>query len=147
MSEVATKRTRKKADPATLKTLGLWRGPEYQSWAGMRARCNDPNHTMYRYYGGRGITVCEQWATFRSFYGDMGPRPEGMWLDRIDTNGNYEPGNCRWADKRQQRVNQRRVKKWTYNGKTLCLTDWIREITGDPNFQLKFKAAGEAGHD
>lgn len=60
----------------------------------------------------------------------MGPRVEGITLDRIDNNGNYEPGNCKWADRKTQRLNQRRSKFYTYNGKTLCLTDWIREITG-----------------
>lgn len=85
-----------------------WTSPEYQSWSAMRSRCRNPNDTDYHRYGGRGIVVCERWSTFEPFLHDMGPRPEGKTLDRIDSNGNYEPGNCRWATHKEQRANQRR---------------------------------------
>lgn len=87
---------------------GLTRAPEYQAWMAMRSRTTNPNHQAWRHYGGRGITCCPEWATFEQFYADMGPRPsKGMSLDRIDNDGDYEPGNCRWADASTQRRNQR----------------------------------------
>ena len=87
---------------------GLRSHPLYRTWRGMRGRCNNPNHADYRYYGGRGIKVCERWGKFENFLADMGERPEGCSLDRIDVNGNYEPSNCRWASNSEQRRNSRR---------------------------------------
>jgi hypothetical protein len=80
--------------------------PEYHSWAGMVARCTNPKHVGYPYYGGRGIGVCDRWREFANFIADMGPRPKGTTLDRIDLAKGYEPGNCRWATSYQQAQNK-----------------------------------------
>jgi hypothetical protein len=81
--------------------------PEYNSWVAMMARCYNPRHVAYEYYGGQGITVYEDWHSILAWFADMGERPAGCSQDRIDPNGNYEPGNVRWADRKQQRQNQR----------------------------------------
>ena len=90
-------------------TLGGRNSPERQSWRGMKDRCTNPNHMGYRRYGGRGITVCERWLnSFENFYADMGLRPPGTSLDRWpDPDGNYEPGNCRWATAQEQQAVRR----------------------------------------
>lgn len=87
---------------------GLRSTPEYGVWKDMRKRCANPNHISYKYYGARGITVSEEWNDFRRFYDDMGPRPtEDHSIDRIDVDGNYVAGNCRWATAKEQAANRR----------------------------------------
>jgi hypothetical protein len=81
--------------------------PAHTSWRSMKSRCLNPNSDKYPLYGGRGVVICERWMSFANFLADMGERPEGKTLDRIDSHGNYEPGNCRWATVVEQRKNRR----------------------------------------
>ena len=89
-------------------THGMSRTPMYVLWTAMIQRCTNPNHGRFADYGGRGITVCDQWRhDFAAFYAHVGDRPEGMSLDRIDNDRGYEPGNVRWASHAEQRANRR----------------------------------------
>jgi hypothetical protein len=98
--------------------------PEFVSWLSMRQRCRDENHSAYRLYGARGIRVCEQWdASYAQFLADMGRRPKGHTLDRIDCNGNYEPSNCRWADWKTQGNNRGVVRHVSLGGELLPVTE------------------------
>lgn len=91
--------------------------PTYQTWTAMLARCRNPGAANYPNYGGRGITACDRWATsFEAFLADMGERPDGHTLDRIDAEGNYEPGNCRWATQAQQAKNRRQKTSSDHTG-------------------------------
>jgi hypothetical protein len=95
----------------------------------MLQRCANPNIVAWHQYGGRGITVCERWREFEAFFADMGLRPDGTTLDRINCDGNYEPWNCRWATKTEQQRNRRDCNTYTLNGETLTLQGWS-ERTG-----------------
>lgn len=119
------------------KTHGMSRRKEYRIWRGMKERCLDENSRYFHHYGGRGIFVCERWIdSFENFYADMGPKPPGMSIDRIDNDGPYSPDNCRWATQKEQTRNTRRTRLLTWNGQTLCLSDWSK-ITGISRKVLK----------
>lgn len=126
-------------------THGRSKTPEYRSWCSMNSRCNNRGHHAYPHYGGRGITVCERWKSFELFLADMGPRPSLKHsIDRIDVNGNYEPGNCRWATTLEQRLSSRGVRNVEINGVTRRLKEWA-DISAIP-FDVLFKRL-QAGWD
>lgn len=103
----------------------------YSSWSNMMSRCYRPSTKSYPWYGGKGIKVCERWHTFSNFLADMGERPEGMTIDREDLDGDYEPGNCKWATRIQQDRHRRDTIMIEHDGKTMCLADWARELGVD----------------
>lgn len=102
--------------------------PTYKSWMNMMTRVRNPNRAKWHRYGGRGITVCDRWLVFENFLSDMGERPEGRSLDRINNNGNYEPGNCRWATPREQRLNSRRTLIITFKDESLPISEWAKRL-------------------
>ena len=91
--------------------LGLYKSPTYASWNAMKQRCDNPNAPEYELYGGRGVTYPDEWKTFKGFVDDMGVRPNGTSLDRINPFGNYSKDNCRWATKLEQQHNLRCQKR------------------------------------
>jgi hypothetical protein len=103
--------------------------PEYIAWVHMVQRCEYAHHEFFQNYGGRGIRVCERWRqSYPAFLADMGRRPSPEHsLDRIDYDGHYEPGNCRWATDLEQNRNRRSSRFFTLNGKTACLSEWAKQ--------------------
>lgn len=115
----------------------LRRKPEWKIWWGMRQRCENPNATQYKDYGGRGIGVWAGWQhDFASFFACVGPRPSNHHtLDRIDNNRGYEPGNVRWATWREQHANTRASRFYTAYGVTMTIMQWSRAL-GAPYMKL-----------
>lgn len=106
-------------------------GPTYCAWSNMWTRCTNPNYAKWDRYGGRGITVDPAWEDYAVFLSDMGEKPEGMSLDRIDNDANYEKANCRWATKHQQMNNRSTNKRYEHAGEDLTLSEWATR-TGIP---------------
>ena len=98
----------------------------------MLDRCRNPSSQSYPEYGGRGIAVCAEWYQFEAFHRDMGDKPDNMSLDRINNDGNYEPGNCRWADAKTQARNRRDNRLVVLNGETMCAQDAADLLRVDP---------------
>lgn len=101
----------------------------YRTWQGMKRRCYNPKCSEYKYYGARGITICDRWLdSFDAFFADMGPRPVGHSIDRIDNDLGYAPENCRWATPGVQRRNQRACFYIEHAGRRMVLRDWAQEV-------------------
>lgn len=116
------------------KTHGQARTPLYGAWRNMMDRCYREGNRQFSGYGGRGIKVCEEWHTFENFAKATGPHPgKGLSLDRIDNDGNYEPGNVRWTTSANQNRNRRNNRVLTRLGESLCLADWAAKLGVDPS--------------
>lgn len=112
-----------KGKKAALAKHGMARTPEYRAWISAKSRCHNRNHKNFKGYGARGISVCEEWRdSFESFYRDMGPRPEGMTLEREDVNGGYSPENCIWASPKDQARNRRNSVYVEWRGESVPLS-------------------------
>ncbi len=107
----------------------------YRTWQSMQTRCRADSSKYRRDYADRGISVCEKWKRFEGFYEDMGDPPDGYSLDRINNDGNYEPGNCRWATPTQQSRNKRDNRRFEFEGLRLLASEWA-EIKGVPKNAL-----------
>lgn len=110
--------------------ISYWDTTEYRIWCRMRMRCQNSRDPAYKNYGGRGISVCEAWKrSFFAFLGDVGRRPSNKYsIDRVNNNGNYEPGNVRWATRAEQSRNTRRNVLITFRGETIPLCDWVSRL-------------------
>lgn len=110
------------------KGRGGYGTPTYSSWHSMHDRCKRPSHKSYADYGGRGITICDRWESFENFLADMGERPKGRTLSRMDNERGYEPGNCCWDTYRSQANNRRSSRLVSFSGRTMTISEWAREI-------------------
>jgi hypothetical protein len=115
---------------------------EYRTWKNVIARCYNPKRKGFKYYGGRGIKVCDKWLNnYKYFLADMGLKPSSEYsIERIDVNGNYEPSNCKWATKVEQNRNKRNNRTYTFNGKTMVMQDWAKYLGISPS-QMSIRLA------
>lgn len=112
-------------------THNMSRTKIYGVWSSMLNRCRNPKHPAYPHYGARGITVCQEWMDFATFFSDMGERPAGHQLDRINNDGPYSPDNCRWTDTLTQHRNRRNTIRVTHNGETKFLVEWAKQFSAN----------------
>lgn len=110
------------------KTHGYTHKSTHDVWRGMLQRCNDPNTKAYIYYGAKGVKVCDRWHKFENFLSDMGEKLPGTMIDRINSNGDYEPQNCIWTTRFHQNRNKSSNVNIEWNGKIQCLKDWSTEL-------------------
>lgn len=125
-----------------VKKHGMIGSPVYNSWTNMLNRCTNKNLPAYKNYGGRGIKVCIKWMTFKGFYEDMGDRPEGMTIDRINNDGDYKLSNCKWSTKREQESNTRRNVWLEYKGCRLNTKQWSIKLRINYSTFIKRLARG-----
>lgn len=105
----------------------------YNIWRAMNNRCHNEQHVSFKYYGAKGVAVCQEWRdSFHQFAADMGPRPAGTSLDRLDSSGPYTKSNCRWATIVQQNNNKSDTRHITFRGRTMNLSAWAREVGASP---------------
>lgn len=126
------------------KTHGMYGSRVNKSWSSMIERCTNEKNVSYKDYGGRGIKVCERWLSFENFYKDMGDRPPGMSLDRIDNKKGYEPGNCKWSTPKEQQNNRRNSRRYIFNGVEYTSLE-LSEITGIGYHALRKKLSMVGG--
>lgn len=121
------------------KTHGKSKTKQYKAYIGMKQRCSNPNYKQYKDYGGRGISVCKRWEeSYENFLQDMGDRPKGKELDRINNDGNYEPGNCRWVTSLENKKTSSNTRKIDYQGVTYSLTE-LSSLLGIPPSTLSYR--------
>jgi hypothetical protein len=146
MSEV--KRKNKKSKDGKIRCLncrsathGMHKSSEYRSWYAMKARCKNPNRKGYERYGGRGISYDPTWDDFSVFLADMGPKKDPkLELERVDNNKDYCKENCRWATRKEQTRNRggkRATRLYAFEGKTMCIADWAKEVGISPQSMQK----------
>lgn len=129
-------------------THGQAGSPEYRAWEAMKRRCSKSTYGAYSRYGGRGIKVCERWDnSFEAFFLDMGQKPSPKHsLERIDNDGDYCPGNCKWATTSEQGVNRSNNRRLTYEGRTMCLSEWAKELgVSTSSIHSRIRRRGEDG--
>ncbi len=109
-------------------THGKYGTKVYETWHGMKTRCLNSKDPSFKWYGARGIKICDRWMRFENFYQDMGEPSKGMTLDRIDNNGNYGPGNCRWVSFEENNNNKRNNVLIEFNGEKKTISQWSRKM-------------------
>lgn len=132
---------------SVVKTHGMSHTNIYSIWKHIISRCENKRDAAYHGYGGRGIKICERWSVFENFYADMGDKPRGKSIDRIDNDGNYEPSNCRWATSTEQGCNKRNNRIVSVNGRSVPLSQACREHSIDVRVAAARLRYGWSEHD